>query len=72
MIAIAMERVRIGDVGAGHRLCRGYSQCRLLQRQAVGAADYLPPARRQHHRDRRPHPAVLPQLKAAIPQAIKR
>ena len=44
---------------AGHR--RGdrrhqvAAQRRLVQRQALGAAADLPPARRQHGRDRRPH-----------------
>ena len=42
------------DVGDGRRLGAGPAQRRAGQRQAGGAADHQPPARRQHHRDGRP------------------
>ena len=40
----------------GRRFGGGLAQCRLRQRQAVGAGDRIPPARRQHHRHRRSDP----------------
>ena len=43
----AVRRGGRGGFGREHR------QRRLLQRQARGAGDPVPPARRQHHRDRR-------------------
>ncbi len=42
----ALEAVRRGH---RRRLGRGHQESRLRQRQAGGAADYLPPAGRQHH-----------------------
>jgi multidrug efflux pump len=42
-----------------------------LSTASPGHPDHLPPARRQHHRHRRPRRALLPQLQASIPPAIK-
>ena len=41
--------VRLVRRGAGQRFGREHPQCRPRQRQAGGAGDRLPPARRQHH-----------------------
>ena len=48
--------VRLDDVADVRRLGPGPAQRRLRQRQAGRAGHHLPPAGRQHHRDRRPRP----------------
>ena len=63
--------VRLSDIGAGDRFGRRHPQRRAGQRQAGGPDHHLPPAGREHHRHRGSHHALLPQLQASIPPAIK-
>ena len=47
--------VRLGDVAHITDSVEDVRAAGLVRPQAVGALDYLPTARRKHHRDRRPH-----------------
>ena len=54
--------------GAGRRLGGRPSERRTGRRNALGRRDPVPPARREHHRDRRPRPEPL----ASAPRAPSR
>ena len=48
--------VRLSDVADVIDSAQNVRTAGYLERQALDRRDHLPPARRQHHRDRRPHP----------------
>ena len=73
-LIVALSQRRAGATGRRRAMCidsvRGPAQRRVRQRQAIGADDRVPAARRQHHRTVDRIRAVLPQLQASIPPAI--
>ncbi len=63
--------VRLSDVAEVTDSVQNVARGRLPERQARRDADHLPPARRQHHPDRRQHPRrSCRSIKASIPCGI--